>query len=225
MTAGPQEDLRFEVKFVTDEPHLPQVERWIVRHPAGLRRPYAPRRVNNLYFDHPALHAYAQVGAASREKLRWRWYGQVPHAEDSTLEVKRRRNRLGWKLRFPVGPIDLREGPWRERLRGLRRSVPPEARLWMDAFPVPQLINRYDRRYFVSADGRIRLTIDRNHRVFPQHPGVPNLLHRSPAPDTVIVEVKFAQADEEAGNRFVQGLPIRVSRSSKYAVALRGMLL
>jgi hypothetical protein len=48
----------------------------------------------------------------------------------------------------------------------------------------------------------------------------PNLLKRARLPDLTVAEVKFGRADERLGNRFIQGIPIRVSRNSKYVVGV-----
>src|SRR5262249_50321851 len=47
-----------------------------------------------------------------------------------------------------------------------------------------------------------------------------NLARRSPLPDALVVEVKFAPEDARSARAIVQGLPLRVGRYSKYVVGL-----
>ncbi len=222
--AGP-EDGRFEVKFVATALRYHALLHWIRMHPAALRRPFAPRRVNNVYFDTHDLSSYWQVGGAGRSKLRLRWYGEAPCSERSVLEVKRRRNRLGWKLRFEGGPLDLEASSWRELVRDLRRRLPPEGALWLDLHPRPVLVNRYERHYFATPDQRVRITVDRRQAVYEQRfRSRPNLVNRANLPDTLVVEVKFHRRDGQLGARVIEGIPVRVSRSSKYALGVQSML-
>lgn len=219
------EDARFEVKFVTSALRYHALLHWIRMHPAALRRPFPPRRVNNIYFDTHDLSSFRHVGAAERSKLRLRWYGEAPRSERSVLELKRRRNRLGWKVRFEGGPLDLEASSWRELMRDLRRRLPPEGALWLDLHPRPVLVNRYERHYFANPDGRVRVTVDRRQAVYEQRfRSRPNLASRANLPDTLVVEVKFHRRDSQLGARVIQGIPIRVSRNSKYALGVQSML-
>ena len=52
----------------------------------------------------------------------------------------------------------------------------------------------------------------------------PNLVRRANLPNTLVVEVKFAPADRAMGEQVLQGIPIRVSRNSKYAIAVQSIL-
>lgn len=221
---GP-EDARFEVKFVANALRYHDLLRWIRMHPAALRRPFPPRRVNNVYFDTHDLSSFWQVGGVERSKLRLRWYGEMPRSEHGLLEVKRRRNRLGWKLRFEAGPLDLEASSWRELMHDLRRRLPPEGALWLDLHPRPVLVNRYERHYFATPDERVRMTVDRQQAVYEQRfRSRPNLVNRANLPDTLVVEVKFHRRDGQLGSRVIQGIPVRVSRNSKYALGVQSML-
>jgi hypothetical protein len=222
--AGP-EDARFEVKFVATALRYHDLLHWIRMHPVAFRRPFPPRYVNNVYFDTHDLSSFWQVGGAERSKLRLRWYGEVPRSERSVLEVKRRRNRLGWKLRFEAGPLDLEASSWRELMHDLRRRLPPEGALWLDLHPRPVLVNRYERHYFATPDERVRITVDRRQAVYEQRfRSRPNLGSRANMPDTLVVEVKFHRRDGQLGGCVIQGIPVRVSRNSKYAIGVQSML-
>jgi hypothetical protein len=221
------ERARHEVKFVAQPHRYRDIRQWVLMHPAGFHSPYPPRRVNNVYFDDYRLVAYHEnlVGESARSKVRLRWYGETLRPESGVLEVKRKRNRLGWKLSYPTGPIDLEADSWRTLRRKLRESLSPEARLWLDANPLPVLVNRYQREYFASRDGRVRVTLDAHQRVFDQRFGErPNVTRRANLPETIVIEFKFDRADFRLGSRAIQGLLVRASRNSKYVIGVQSLL-
>jgi hypothetical protein len=220
-------DARYEIKFVADATRHHELEQWIRLNAMAFRTSYPPRWVNNVYFDTPDLFAFAEnlSGASSRSKVRLRWYGDRFHAESSKLEVKRRRNTFGWKHQYPAGPLDLGAAPWRRIRRTLRQRLSPEGKAWLDAHPQPVLINRYHRQYFESPGGVLRATLDWRQRVYDQRlKSSPNLRNRSNLPDTLVVEIKFLIADFDLGTRAIAGIPIRVSRNSKYMIGVESIL-
>lgn len=227
MSAPTLDDLRYEIKFVAHASERHGVMQWVRNHWAGFRQPYPPRRVNNVYFDTYALSAYHEnlSGTSQRSKVRWRWYGETTDPEKGRLEIKRRRGGLGWKLTYatPGMAID-RMQRWSALRRELRAPLARPGRIWLDANPLAVLINRYRRRYFLSGDGRVRLTLDWNQQVFDQKLRAwPNLTRRANLPDTLVVELKFAVPDHDLASRIVQGLPLRLSRNSKYVVGVQAI--
>jgi len=221
------DDARYEVKFVAEPHRYHELALWIRLHPAGFRTAYPPRQINNVYFDTEDLDAYAEnlTGASARSKVRLRWYAATDAPEAPRIEVKRRRNHLGWKLTYPGCALDLAREPWRPILARLRRSLPPAGRPWLDAQPAPVLINRYLRQYFESSDGQVRATLDFRQSVYDQRfRSRPNLRFQADIPDTVVVEVKFHRSQHALGSRAIAGIPIRVSRNSKYVIGLHSIL-
>jgi hypothetical protein len=223
MSEKPPEDARYEIKFVADSIRYHELERWILMNPAGFHTSFPPRQVNNVYFDTPDLFAYAEnlSGASSRSKVRLRWYGATHHPEKTVLEIKRRRNHLGWKHRFPGGPMDFDHQTWRELRSDLRKSLTPAGRVWLDESPQPVLINRYFRQYFESPEGGLRATLDFRQQVYDQRlKSRPNLRFRANLPDTLVVEIKFGRHDHSLGSEVIASLPVRVSRNSKYMIGV-----
>ena len=220
---GVPDELRYEVKFVARATELHRLLNWVRISEAGFGEPFPTRQVNNVYFDTFDHYAYSEniSGASARSKVRFRWYGSQDDPDRGTLEVKRRRSSVGWKLSYPVGRNPLVGVSWREFRRGLRAQLPDTARVWLDANPQPVLINRYQRRYFLSRDGRVRLTVDWNQRVYDERlRSKPNLSRPANLPDTLVVEIKFDREDRKLANRYAQGIPIRVSRNSKYVIGV-----
>ena len=123
------EQLRYEVKFVAHASERPTIFQWVRGHWAGFHRPYPDRRVNNVYFDSYELSAFHEnlSGTSRRSKVRWRWYGEDATPDRGTLEVKRRRGGLGWKLSYRTDGVDLEHASWGEARRAIRRRRPPPA--------------------------------------------------------------------------------------------------
>jgi hypothetical protein len=87
------------------------------------------------------------------------------------------------------------------------------------------LINRYHRQYFESSDGHVRATLDFRQSVYDQRRHArPNLRFQADIPDTIVVEIKFHRAHHALGARAIAGIPIRVSRNSKYVIGVRSIL-
>lgn len=224
----PRGDLRFEKKFVASPVDLPTLERWVLSHRAGFRTAYPTRWVNSLYFDDWALSAYAEnlSGVRDRTKIRFRWYGEPRERVSGNLELKCKRDNAGWKLTYPAGSIPLFGSRWSNVLPRIREQLPPEPKLAFDSHPQPVLINRYSRRYFVSRDERVRVTIDSSQRVFDQRKASgPQIARAANLPDAVIMEMKSAIEDRSLLEDAIQGAPIRVSRHSKYMVGVHAILI
>lgn len=222
-----QPNLRYEVKFVGPPTCREVIERWLLSHWAGFHTAYPSRWVNSVYLDDHQLSAMAEnlSGVSARTKLRFRWYGDIVAEPSGMLELKVKRARLGWKQHQAVERLPMQGAAWREILAELRETVPDRPRLWLDEYPQPVIINRYLRDYFVSHDGRIRVTVDREQMVFGQlHSPLPNLRAKANLPDALIVEIKADEHDHREVNRVVQGLPLRASRHSKYVTGVLATL-
>jgi len=220
----PGVDARYEVKFITRASERHRVANWIRGNSAGFRVTFPDRQVNNVYFDTFDYSAYQEnlAGVSRRAKVRFRWYGQTHTPASGALEIKRRRDRVGWKDTYPVGALTFSEGRWIDIRRILRSQLAAAGKLWFDAHPQPVLINRYQRRYFVSGDGRVRLTLDWDQRVFDQRRRAsPNFEHASNVVELLVVEFKFAPDDHPLASRCIQGIPLRLSRNSKYTGGVR----
>jgi hypothetical protein len=226
VSAPPLEDLRYEVKFVAKASERHAVLQWVRNHWAGFSQPYPDRRISNVYFDSYELAAFHEnlSGISRRSKVRWRWYGDTSEPDRGTLEVKRRRGGLGWKLAYRTPGCDLAALSWRDIRAGLRRNLDAGGRIWLDANPLSVLINRYHRRYFASGDAAVRLTVDWDQQVYDQKlRSGPNLKRRANLPDTLVVELKFRVAEHARASAMIQGLPLRLSRNSKYVIGVQSI--
>ena len=192
------------------------------RHPGFFRQIYAPRAVNNIYLDSPDLKSMNDNvdGAQNRVKTRIRWYGTMLGQTTPRLELKFKNGLVGRKRIFPLAPLDMREGCSPELIRRLfLDSDLPEAVDLHLSLLRPTLLNRYGRRYYLSADGLFRITVDTELRFFPVVSAGVSRPARMNA--TTVVELKYDRAAADRSADITQHFPFRVSRSSKYVTGLQ----
>jgi len=200
-------DYRYERKFVVDQLDQHQVMSLIKRHPAMFYQPYPPRINNNFYMDTADMVNYHDnvIGSADRRKVRIRWYGElIGPVEKPVLEFKIKRGLVGTKRQYRVSDFAVERG---FKAQDLMRStiasdVPAEVRSCLRTMNIV-LMNNYRRRYFVSRDGRFRLTLNW-------------MAHRQTDQRNVILELKYGIEDDSAASRVSAFFPFRVTKSSKY---------
>ena len=219
MTLVPK-DARREIKFVTRRSHYEQIKDWLLHNEALFRTAYPSRSVNNIYFDTHNYDAYGAnlSGRSGRTKVRYRWYGKNGGPGPGKLEIKHKRNMFGWKTLFPIPLAPWKENiSWTELRSMISKHLPIEGKLWLQHHPVPVIINRYEREYYLSSDDLVRVTIDKNQTVLDQRrKSQPNLTLAVALPDIIIVEIKFHRSERERASEIIQGIPIRASAYSKY---------
>jgi len=213
--------LRYERKFVTWDLDVREAEAVIRFHPAVFREAFPPRFVNNLYFDTPSFdHYQANLrGVAERVKCRIRWYGErLGPIARPTLELKRKRGLVGSKQGYALQPFAFDES---FDARGAIEKAELPAWLAPELAALrPVLINRYRRRYFLSRDGRYRLTLDSELAFWPTGGVANRLIARGTGDPRLIVELKFAIGDDVGAARIATRLPFRLSRNSKYVIGV-----
>jgi len=86
---------------------------------------------------------------------------------------------------------------------------------------MPTLVNRYQRRYYVSADGSFRLTVDWDLQFsgFARFAADGSF---SAAGPSVILELKYAPRHADlAADAVSNALPFRLARCSKYVLGVQ----
>jgi hypothetical protein len=220
-------EVRYEIKFAGSELLREQLRFALRTHPAGFRIAYPSRQVNNVYFDTYNYDAYWDnlAGASVRTKVRYRWYGDSLEPICGALELKDKRNLLGWKRTYKVDESPyVHDARWRVIQEKVKDQLPEEGRQWLDTNPQPVLINSYLRAYFISSDERIRVTLDWNQAVWDQRfSSCLNLKKRGNMPRTVVLEIKGSAEDRKLAAHVLQDLPVRISRFSKYVVGVQAV--
>ncbi len=221
------EALRYELKMIGGDFMTADIRSWLRVHPMGFRTAYPARLVNNVYFDSPYLTQYTEnlAGVADRKKVRLRWYGEGTEQVQLTFEVKCKRGRVGWKLSQSIQQLVDLSMPWREMLEIVRNELTPDLRLFLETGGQPVLINRYQREYYETFDGIVRVTLDYDQKYFDQRfSPSPNLRGYFPPGEDAIVEFKAGVFDGELLARCMSALPLRVTRGSKYVRGVETLL-
>jgi SPX domain protein involved in polyphosphate accumulation len=182
-----------------------QVEQVILLHPASFTSIYEPRWVNNVYFDTSDLISYHENagGFNRRTKYRLRWYGSdAGIIKNGIIEIKEKDHMLGWKEHIAVPEI---KDPLKINEVLLSQGI---------IIPniTPSVQNRYFRKYFLSADGKFRITIDTQigHKIpFTNQSFIPE--------QKIVLEIKFDKNDEGLAKDIFEFIPFRQKKNSKYA--------
>jgi len=218
---------RYELKFPFENLSRFEMESWVRLHSWGFRVAYPPRQVNNIYFDSLSMDTFNDhiEGVPLRRKLRYRWYGRDLAQARGQLEVKNKSERAGWKLIQPVDEIlHLDQMSWGEIMKVLRSHADGIFRELLEVSG-PVLINHYQREYYVSGDGRVRLTLDYDLCSYRQWVDFfPNLSFKLPELDSVLIEIKSDVIHGREVSDVIAEFPLRAWRYSKYVDGMDSIL-
>lgn len=214
-----QDISRFERKFAVSDLTYQGIKQEVRNHPAAFSTIFHRRYINNIYLDSNDLDFFYDnvSGKGSRKKARIRWYGDLyGNIEKPVLEFKVREGYLGNKLSFKLKPFTLNESFDAQVLnRVFSQSNLPQWAYEILQHLAPSLLNRYSREYFLTFDGKFRLTIDSElsyHAIEPVH----NAFLKSYRGDDFIVEVKYDFINDKEAPFITNNLPFRLTKSSKY---------
>ncbi len=219
-----QPNLRYERKFVVAGVLEQELQSLVRLHPARFSEIYAPRYVNNIYFDTATFGNYhdSTEGVADRLKVRIRWYGE-PFGElrNAKLEFKRKRGLVGNKEAYPLPDETLLPGCHGNQIRRwVIGSDLPSSKTRTLSRMLPLLLNRYRRSYWLSADGGYRLTIDSNMEFFAIKRYRNRFLDKRLDSVNRIIELKYGPALDDGISRISNEFPFRMTKSSKYVVGI-----
>ena len=224
----PSHGTRYEIKFLSYQVNYPIIKNWLKSNNFNFKKEYNNRIVNNLYFDSNNLDAYKDnlYGHSSRIKARFRWYGDFKEKKVGNLELKFKRNIYGWKERYKVEKLNLENKiNWRTIKTTISKNLPLKTRIFFEKNNKPQIVNQYEREYFISNDKKYRITIDRNMKIFNQrNTNEINLKKRAIIQNYIILEVKFERSCYSKIESLLHNIPIRASRNSKYINSIRTVI-
>lgn len=220
VTQKDQGEFRHERKFlITGYAHA-DVEQMIKLHPACFKEIFHRRTVNNIYFDTLGFdNLYDNIeGEKDRLKARIRWYGDLSgEIKNPVLELKIKKGLLGEKKSFPLNSFILDTSFSKEQiLQSLARvDIPVRVRNMMHSLK-PAILNRYDRKYFLSRDGQFRITIDWNLTYYRINYGGTTFLNKTMDHLSTVLELKYDAAMEIEATQVGNAFPFALTKSSKY---------
>lgn len=210
-----------------DRMNYPGFENLLRTHRETFIDAYSPRQINNIYFDTLDLTAYESnlSGNSAKKKYRIRWYGSrdmdSPIA-DATLEIKIKRGALNRKICYPMPTFSyvnlLTPHSFLDLIKQAGLSPNHFEEL---ACMQPVLVNSYQRKYHLSMDRRFRFTSDSG--ILFRLPVVPKDISTSQFQflDKIIVELKYAQHDDNDAESIIQRFPLRAQSCSKFSTGIR----
>jgi hypothetical protein len=217
-------DYRYEMKYFISDLTYNEVESIVRLHPFQFTEVFPQRFINNIYYDTLNYDSMNDniSGVSNRIKTRIRWYGDLfGHISKPKLELKIKRGLLGKKGTSLFPPFDL--------LYNFKTiSSPPSLDVLNDSINYelrglkPVLLNRYLRKYFLSSDKKIRLTVDQN-QTFHHITQLSGVSYNKIYDDcNIVLELKYESVYEEEAYKISSYFPFRLTKSSKY---VRGLAL
>ncbi len=208
---------RYERKFYAQNLTEQELITQIKLHPACFRQIFYPRFINNVYFD---THNYEFLqqsinGDSQRKKIRLRWYGDVKqHPISPNCEIKIKRGLLGTKHIFSIKQATLSQilNSYQNLSTVIQKNQASFHHLTRKIQPV--LFNRYKRSYYLSNDQKYRLTIDTqlSFKKIVQS----QIDHKSMKLRGVILEIKYANSNDDQVDKISNYFAINLSKFSKY---------
>lgn len=195
--------MRYEIKYQIALVDRYMIEQAILAHPASFITAFPDRQINNIYYDTADLKSFYQNvdGDPERKKIRFRWYDNQELTKGK-LEIKKKHGALGTK-EFPAVTFTDRND--------LDQAIINATQLEVN----PTLINQYHRAYYISMDGKFRITVDQDIKFID-----PNFKAYRATEKDVILEIKFEKEDFENFKKVYDFLPFRQSKYSKYVNGL-----
>ena len=209
---------RREFKYVLPRSSRAAFEVWLRRSTALFSAVYNPRLVYNVYADTIAWDSFTSNldGISERGKLRLRWYGEQSFVNVLRLERKLKRENSTIKQSIEIPGIDLDDLSWPRLNAHLVHHSPPAWSMEVALLRFPVSRNHYSRRYYLSRDRSIRLTVDSDLVIH-------DLINTSCMMEGTrrcvafdIVEVKLPVTALPRAAKIFADFPARLSRMSKY---------
>jgi SPX domain protein involved in polyphosphate accumulation len=211
---------RCERKFLISDLSTQEIEEIILLHPALFSPVHHQRFVNNIYFDDLEFLSFYenQNGTTPRKKVRIRWYGNIAdQIKEPILEVKKKSGIVGTKEYHSYPGFALENFFSRtQTLNPANKSITDKGFVRELVLLEPTLINRYCRKYFLSADGNFRITLDSNINFFPVRPFLPVFFANDSFEPYCVLELKYGHAKDDKASEITKHFPFRLTKSSKY---------
>ena len=211
---------RIERKFIIPERMTHSIEEVIKSNSALMRKIFYPRFINNIYFDNSRFQFFFENidGVSERMKVRIRWYGSLKgKIKKPVLEFKQKHGLTGRKTSIVLPSFDLKEIYLPGFLSSLFQKVNIDMRKKVLMLSLkPSVINRYQRKYFLSFDQKFRVTLDHHLEYFSA--SSPEKLSSRGLKDnlSMIMELKYAPIHQLESAIITQEFPFRVIKNSKY---------
>tara|TARA_B100000886_G_scaffold340325_1_gene309214 strand:- start:262 stop:936 length:675 start_codon:yes stop_codon:yes gene_type:complete len=214
-----ENNYRFEKKFLIPYCYQNNIYEIISSNPFRFSECFQERTINNIYFDDLNLNSARDNidGNPIRSKLRLRWYGEKYGKIKSVIEKKIKKGNIGRKYFYEINDLLLS----RESNKfSIQSEIEKKCK---NLFIVntlkcckPTLLNSYKRRYFISIDKKVRITVDfdlENYKINDiSHFNIPFSNNKY----KMIMELKYNNNFSTDISSICQYFPFRTQKYSKY---------
>jgi hypothetical protein len=211
---------RVEIKELFNLSDMVKIEQAIALSKYAFYKPYPVRKINSLYFDTVSYDALEESieGNSLRKKTRLRWYGNKKSSTNAVLELKFKKGSISWKHLYKNEYLVTPEAcHWSDFVKS---NNPQEAKTRLYNM-IPVSIVTYDRKYYISCDGKIRLTIDTNLKSYLQHSSKrPNFRFCRNHIGFLVLEIKVSDKNQSHIKEVLKEIPFSAKRFSKYCESI-----
>jgi hypothetical protein len=212
--------LRCERKFLISDLSIYEIEEVILLHPSLFSPIYQERFINNIYLDDLSLFSFYenQNGTTNRKKVRIRWYGELAgQIIKPSLEIKKKNGIVGTKDYHTFPDFNFDQFFSHNQILDLAKTTIVDENLINELVLLePTLINRYHRKYFLSADGVFRITLDSKINFYSKQTIHTKRISNSPFEPYSILELKYNHCKDDIASEITKHFPFRLTKSSKY---------
>ena len=207
---GPQKDkFRYERKYIIENVDLPAFV-YQIQNSSSLEV-YKERKINNLYYDNINLDSIFDNidGLSNRKKYRVRWYGDTFKSSIKQFEIKFKSEFLNSKKIINIGKFQIKnhndfQQTYDKLIEILKKNDLPLFFEMQSKFL--KLYNFYKRKYYLSADENVRITVDSDLKFYS--PLTKNIFEEK----NIIIEIKYNREFKYV-NEFKN---LRINKYSKY---------
>ena len=207
---GPQKDkFRYERKYIIENVDLPEFVYQIQN--SSFLEVYKERKINNLYYDNINLDSIFDNidGLSNRKKYRVRWYGDTFKSSIKQFEIKFKSEFLNSKKIINIGKFQIKnhndfQQTYDKLIEILKKNDLPLFFEMQSKFL--KLYNSYKRKYYLSADENVRITVDSDLKFYS--PLTKNIFEEK----NIIIEIKYNREFKYV-NEFKN---LRINKYSKY---------
>ena len=204
-----KDKFRYERKYIIQNVELPSFIFEIQNN--GFLEVFNERKINNLYYDSINFNSILDNidGLSNRKKFRVRWYGDTFKNSFKQFEIKFKSEFLNSKKIINIGKYQIKNHDdfhqTHEKLLEILKKNDLPLFFEMRRKSI-KLYNSYKRKYFLSGDKKIRITIDKELRFYS--PMTKNKFEEN----NIIVEIKY-----DKDSKFINELNyLRLNKYSKY---------
>ena len=186
------EEFRYERKYLTDMMDFPELVSRVKMHPSAFKEIHEERRINNIYLDYEDLKNYKDSVEGNRERLkvRIRWYGETFDNVKPVLEIKIKDGLQGKKMSFPLASFVFYKDFSNKELWSVfsRSNLPSWVLEKLKSYKMV-LLNNYKRRYFLSGNKKVRMTLDYDQEFYELNSGKNRLNTKVKDSRTLVIEL------------------------------------